>query len=737
VSLSLSEILYGYAYLEIDIDETVFRDNDTRDFIVAMKQSPIESITGIGRWGEISPKAISREAFTREYNHMIYAQRVNDKAENLKLSLLTGDWAYLASEFPETAGKAFKVNNTQNPSNLILDEDGFFSFFEDWDEGFKGLRDDDFIVFYAPPKHGKLCADSTPVLTTRGWKTHGELNIGDYVYNRLGQPTKVLNVFNKGQYADYEVEFTDGEVIKVHGNHEWTVDVNRHGEKTLETHEMAKANIVQGERGKRGSRCKYQVDANKLIDFNTVDLPIHPYFLGLWLGDGYTSKPDIVHSPNDIESINKIISLGYKITHRQIHKDTGVLTTGFWGDTYQKFKSLDLAHKDGKPKHIPEMYKFSSKDQRLELLAGIIDSDGHVNQKTGRVVIANTNKALIEDIREVCTTLGFRITISEVAPKISSSNIQGRQTVYQLSFNPDIIIPTAIPRKHITKLIEKRKRGIIDIRKVNNSEKGKCIQVEGGIYLVGKNLVPTHNSTITAYLAYEAVRNGVPIGFYPTELSLSVTLKYILGFEYGVRGNEALVFFNNNPEELKKCIDKYNHLIYLPPSNMFNYTDYEALYESPAKFIFHDNLVRSVSQLGLNEDQTSFAQVSRRLATIQQKYKKCTFLVTQEAMREATPKELETNPTEYEKGKGHTYMSRALLQESSLALLVRTRPGSQVRELVVKNDRFRGSADVNTQIFAEITPRGKIKVTKVKDAMEEAISRAQAKLEQEVFRNGK
>jgi hypothetical protein len=390
MGLSLGEILFAYAHLEVDIDETVFYDNETRKFIVAMKKQAYESMIGLGSWGEVSVKPISKEAFVREYNHLIYARRVNDKTEELKLALLTGDWAVLTAEFPDTIGKAFKVNNTINPSALTLDEDGFYPFFPDWDDGFKGLRDDDFIVFYAPPKHGK--------------------------------------------------------------------------------------------------------------------------------------------------------------------------------------------------------------------------------------------------------------------------------------------------------------------------------------------------STITAYLAYEAIKNGVPIGFYPTELSLSVTLKYILGFEYGLRGNEALVFFADHHKELTNAIKKYNHLIYFPPTNMFNWSDYEALYESPAKFIFHDNIVRSVSQLGLNEDSSSFAQVSRKLATLQQKYKKATFLVTQEAMREATPKELEANPDKYEIGKGHTYMSRALLQESSLALLVRTRQNSQVRELMVKNDRFRGAGDVNTQIFTEITSRGKIKVTKVKDAMEETIRRIESKM---------
>lgn len=406
MTLSYGELLYGYAHLGLEIDETAFKDTDTRDFIVAMKSNPIESMTGITRWGEISVTPISKDSFIREYNHMVYTPMVNQKAELLKMSLLLNDWGYLSTEFPELAGQTYKVNNTKNPLDIELDEDTFYPFFDQWDKGYRGLRDDDFIVFFAPPKHAK--------------------------------------------------------------------------------------------------------------------------------------------------------------------------------------------------------------------------------------------------------------------------------------------------------------------------------------------------STITAYLAYEAIKSGIPIGFYPTELSVSVTLKYIFGFEYGLRGNEALMFFDGyidstghpvpgNKAKLRECMEKYNHLVYLPPSNIFTWNDYEALYESDAKFIFHDNFVRTLSQLGLNEDATSASQLSRKLATIQQKHRKCTFLVTQEAMREASTKELETNPTKLEIGKGYTALSRSLLQECSLALNVRERANSQVKELIIKNDRFRGLSDVNTQIFGEIDNRGKLIVTKVSDSIEKVLGRIEKKMLSEEF----
>jgi len=249
----------------------------------------------------------------------------------------------------------------------------------------------------------------------------------------------------------------------------------------------------------------------------------------------------------------------------------------------------------------------------------------------------------------------------------------------------------------------------------------------------------TGKSTITAYFAYEAIKAGIPIGVYPTELTITTTLKYIFGYEFGLRGDEALAFFDgfisengivegSHKEEFKELLEKYNHLIFMPPTNRFNWNDYEALYESDAKFIFHDNFIKSLSQLGLGEDATSASQFARKLSDTQHKFQKTTFLVTQEAMREATPKELETAPTITEYGKGHTFLTRSLLQESSLALHIKRRPNTQIRDLIVKNDRFRGLNDGTSTMFAEVTNRGKIRVTMAKDSVKESLMRAERKL---------
>lgn len=90
------------------------------------------------------------------------------------------------------------------------------------------------LMLFLPPRSGKLLADSTPILTTKGWITHGELKVGDYVFHPSGKPVKVLAVSDKA-HADYIVTFSNGETIRCHGNHEWTVSYDGK-DFTVETH---------------------------------------------------------------------------------------------------------------------------------------------------------------------------------------------------------------------------------------------------------------------------------------------------------------------------------------------------------------------------------------------------------------------------------------------------------------------------------------------------------------------
>jgi predicted phage terminase large subunit-like protein len=349
------------------------------------------------------------------------------------------------------------------------------------------------LMIFAPPRHGKLISDDVPVLTTEGWKTHGDINIGDLVFHPSGKAIKVLAKSPKG-YASKRIFFTNNDYIDCHENHEWTIfDRSLKKIVTKETGSIEKINLWSN------NRAKYQLPKIAAIQFKEQNLDLHPYVLGAWLGDGTTGAARISYDKKDRVYIEKIISLGYKVSSEYIHKITGVITTNFGGSINRagrltrELQTLNIFNK----KRIPLAYKQSSITQRLELIAGLIDTDGHTEKETGRVRIVTVSRELADDIFEIVSSLGWYPYITIANPTLSSSGIQGKKCVFTIGFQPDIYIPVALERKKINKFAKRRKIGI---KKIENiiPVLGNCIQVdsEDGLYLIGKNFIPTHNSEI-------------------------------------------------------------------------------------------------------------------------------------------------------------------------------------------------------------------------------------------------
>jgi phage terminase large subunit-like protein len=364
------------------------------------------------------------------------------------------------------------------------------------------------VLVFEAPRHGKQIYDRTPVFTPSGWKTHGDLKVGDYVYHPSGKPIKVLFISEKTP-SNMCVEFTNGEKIYCHENHEWTVwDRSRNGWITRETKYFAdptnrgkKRHLWIGDKKKRSI---FSVPQIGVLQFTESVLPVDPYVFGAWLGDGSTGKPCLTHSASDIGVADEI-GKHYPKSCTWVHKTTGVLTTSFAGDggvnracSLAKDIAKTGAYKD---KHIPDIYKFSSEEQRIKLLAGLIDTDGS-RDKSSRIIFVNANKRLAHDVYDIALSLGWHPYITEKEPVLSSSGIQGKKKIYRVGFNPRKEIPVILERKKIKRFPLERRIGIKSIEYVDPIGEGHCIQVDSpdGLYLVGKTLIPTHNSELISRL---------------------------------------------------------------------------------------------------------------------------------------------------------------------------------------------------------------------------------------------
>ena len=356
----------------------------------------------------------------------------------------------------------------------------------------------DILIISTPPQHGKLIADNTPVLTSEGWKKHGDLAVGDYVYNHKGEKVQITYIHPK-YFADREVTLTNGEKICCHHNHEWLVyDRSSHKERVVETSYMENRISYGNQEKKRGHRYNFMLPNRAPIEGEEKPLEVEPYVLGVWLGDGTNTKQCICASPID-KIVLEECSKHYPVSSTNIHKDTGVLTW-YYAGLNKDLRKYGMCFNVRTEKHIPAEYLTASHRQRLELLAGLIDTDGYVDHKHNRICFTTAEPLLRETFIDLISTFGWRTAVYETQPRLNSSGIQGRRPYWQICFNPTEYIPCRIERKKLTTFSKQRRISIMDIKEIPPVQ-GNCITVEGGIYCVGKKMVPTHNSiTITETL---------------------------------------------------------------------------------------------------------------------------------------------------------------------------------------------------------------------------------------------
>ena len=387
-------------------------------------------------------------------------------------------------------------------------------------QSLQDIMDDkiDILVVALPPGTGKLLADDTPVLTEKGWKNHGDLIPGDMVYGMDGKLKKVLHVLPKST-ADCLVTFTNGEKIQCHENHEWVVyDRHRNCERIITTKEMLSGIMETGTPGKRGHRYFYQIPLKKPIEGEHKKLAVPPYILGAWLGDGTEKKPTLTICNSDLQIVNEV-----KKTYRvsAIYPQVGCKAYHFLG-LRQDLQKLGMCHSRKKlGKRIPEQYLTADLGQRLELLAGLLDTDGDCSKKERKYHFSTTNKELKDGFVQLVSSFGWRCCVTETIPQKRKRRIEGRKIQYKIGFSPTFEIPCKLERKQLKNFSKQRKVAIQSIEKVY-PKPGNCIQVEDGVYCAGKTMIPTHNSTIEVFFL------SLVGGWFPNDFNLSSAHSSIL-----------------------------------------------------------------------------------------------------------------------------------------------------------------------------------------------------------------
>lgn len=356
--------------------------------------------------------------------------------------------------------------------------------------------------------------NSEIVKTFSGDKLVGDVKVGDKLIGIDGNETTVLEVYPQGLKDVYEIKLHDGRTCRCGADHLWLVhDHTVCRNVVIKTSEMASKGIFKSI---KTHSYRFKIPKLSPIQYKDSILPIPPYVLGALLGDGALTGSGIRLASNDrfiIDEFERQLP-GYTLTNGGKNKTDHWIRCDYRFDKKNNSKQYSEYIGNVNPltreirnlglnvstqyKFIPEMYKFSSIEQRLELLRGLMDTDGSI-ALDGTMEFSNSNLNLMKDVQDVARSLGMKCQIGLGRPprtkKINGVNCNIKQE-YRLYIKTNELI-FKLPRK----VARYRKRRlwdeypIVSIEKLNYKEESTCFLVDNDTHTyLTRDFIPTHNS---------------------------------------------------------------------------------------------------------------------------------------------------------------------------------------------------------------------------------------------------
>lgn len=339
-------------------------------------------------------------------------------------------------------------------------------------------------------KNGKQLDLRTPIPTPLGWKTMGSLRVGDLVFSDQGKPTRVVAISEvDSTERAFEVQFTSGTSVVAGARHEWVGQkIGGQPSKTITatTEELFKMCSSLG-------RSVFRIPITAPVEYTPLaeDLPIDAYTYGLWIGDGCATKPELSVHCDDVELTTQLIP--YEVSNKW---KNGVGNSMILR-VPELSKVLVKTHTD---KKIEQQYLQASVQQRWDLLAGLMDSDGCISNRKGQAIYVTVLPKIRDGVLELLRSLGIKATWSEIQ---SSRYGVPNQLCYRVTFTVFDDLPVSkLPRKlrnRVTRSFNEKSKYEY-VREIREVEKRpmRCIQVDcpSHLYLAGDGMVATHNSYV-------------------------------------------------------------------------------------------------------------------------------------------------------------------------------------------------------------------------------------------------
>jgi len=408
--------------------------------------------------------------------------------------------------------------------------------FEKLDLETSGFQPSDFIIIAGRPSMGKAQPLDAKVKTTTGWTRMGDLRLGDELASVDGRRSRVSGIFPQGVRPVYRVRFSDGRSTTCTGEHLWRVYSRGWSEpRVLETDQVAE--LLRRKRYQH----RLWIDAPTGEFGHAEELPIEPYVLGALLGEGTLSGSSLRFSTAQSETLDRILERaapafalraagGYD---RRIVQSAGAHRAGVAGVTpnglTDALRHLGLWGCRAEAKFIPEVYLNAPRADRVELLRGLMDTDGWVERR-GSMRFCSTSERLARQVADLVRSLGGWCSVRSRHTTYSSGGVRerGRPAFVCNIHHPDpkAMFHLSVKRDRALSAPRRRWRPVFETIEPVGAAETQCIAVTHPSRLyVTDDYVVTHN---TAFALNVAQHVGIALHGKVLVLSLEMSSQQIV-----------------------------------------------------------------------------------------------------------------------------------------------------------------------------------------------------------------
>jgi len=408
------------------------------------------------------------------------------------------------------------------------------------------IRKGSYTVIGGDSGSGKAQPLDAKILTPSGFVTMGSLKAGDVITSASGGTTRVVGIFPQGVMPVYKVTTTDGCSTECTDDHLWLTstmnDRKRLGHGRVRTLNQIRHSL---KRESRSNACNHAIPHTPLVQWQHQGnmLPIHPYVLGVLIGDASMRVSIKLHNPEpDIQSrVSSLLHDGDKmnvasdgITCYIIRK----IRTTSPSYTKMAMNELGLGECRSWEKFIPKRYLMAAVDDRIELVRGLFDTDGSVCQRGQRIEYTTSSEQLSRDVAFLCRSLGGIVSIK---PRIPKYTYKGQRLTGRVSYRMSIQFPSGIipvsSEKHLARWRGTQVHNHRSIKSVEyvGEKECQCIAVDSPDHLyVTDDFIVTHNTALMVNMVLSIAKQGSHVGVISIEMSTDELTYRAAAMECGV-----------------------------------------------------------------------------------------------------------------------------------------------------------------------------------------------------------